>query len=157
MKKLIILVALLVGTTLSAGPVNAAPVQPAPTDVIFDANTICAFPVHLVATGKGKAIDLPGDRVTFIAPGLKATFTNLSNGKSASFVVTGATHNQTLANGNVVSTVTGLNVVINNQDSVRPGFFALRGTFRFVLDANGNELEVFNGSGQVTDVCALLA
>jgi hypothetical protein len=159
MKRMLVLAAVLLGLVVGAGPVAAAPVQPVAFDFTTDPGDVCAFPVHVVATGKGKEIDLPGDRTILPAPGLKVTFTNTTTGKSVSYVITGATHNQTLANGDVVSTVTGRNTLINSrrfQQSVRPGIFLVVGTFRFELDAAGNEVHVFSGTGQVTDVCALL-
>lgn len=159
MKKIIILAALLLGLVVGAGPVAAAPVEPVAFDFTTGAGDVCAFPVHVVATGKGKEIDLPGDRAILPAPELKITFTNTTTGKSVSYVITGATHNETLANGNVVSTVTGLNTFINSrefQHSILPGIFLAVGTFEFELDSAGHEVRVFSGTGQVTDVCALL-
>jgi hypothetical protein len=161
MKKLLVAIAIFLGSLLSAGPVAAAPaLPPGAPGVIVDFPVLegfCSFPVHVTVTGKGKLNDLPGDRVILPAPGQKVTITNLDNGKSVTYVITGATHNQTKANKNVVSTVTGRNVVLNNADSEKQGIFLLVGTFSFELDAAGAEVEPFTGIGQVTDVCAVLA
>jgi hypothetical protein len=167
MKRMLVLIALLIGLVASAGPVAAAPAEPpGQPGVIFEitlGTDVCAFPVHLVLSGKGKAVELPGDRTILPAPGQKVTFTHLdpvtgAAVKSVSYVITGATHQQTLANDDVLSTVTGRNTLVNGSGSVRPGIFLVVGTFHFTLDAAGNEVEVFNldGPGQVTNVCALL-
>lgn len=163
MKRMLVLIALLIGLVASAGPVAAAPAEPpGKPGVILDitlGTDVCDFPVRVVLTGKGKAVDLPGDRTILPAPGQKVTFTNTLTGESVSYVITGATHQQTLANDDVLSTVTGRNTLVNGGGSVRPGIFLVVGTFHFTLDAAGNEVEVFNldGPGQVTDVCAVLS
>jgi hypothetical protein len=164
MKKLFILIGVLLCSMVTSGPVAAAPVAAGPVEPIaFDFTTtagdVCAFPVFVDVAGKSKEIGAPGDNSILIAPGLKATFTNTITGKSVTYVITGATHNQTLANGNVVSTVTGRNAIVNSiefNQTVRPGIFLVEGTFRFEL--NGQiEVRVFSGTGKVTDVCAVLA
>ncbi|GAB16155.1 hypothetical protein ARGLB_113_00110 [Arthrobacter globiformis NBRC 12137] len=159
MKKLFILIGVFLGSMVTSGPVAAAPVEPIAFDFTTTAGDVCAFPVLVEVAGKSKEIGAPGDDSILIAPGLKATFTNTLTGKSVSYVITGATHNQTLANGNVVSTVTGRNTIVNSiafNQTIRPGIFLVEGTFRFEL--NGPiEVHVFSGTGRVTDVCAFLA
>jgi hypothetical protein len=159
MKKIVILATLLLGLIAGAGPAAAAPVQPVAFEFTTTSGDVCDFPVHVVATGKGKEIDLPGDATILPAPGLTVTFTNTITEKSVSYVITGATHNRTLTNGNVVSTVTGLNTFVNSiefQHTTLPGIFLVAGTYTFELDSEGHEVQVFSGTGPVTDVCALL-
>ena len=162
MKRVLILAALLLGLVAGAGPAAAEPAGPKGKPGViadFTLTDVCPFDVELVATGKGKTIDLPGDRVILPSPGLKVTFTNAVTRESVSYVATGTIRQQTLANGDVVSTVTGRNTLINDSESDRPGIYLVVGTFHFTLDEDGNEVEVFNldGPGRVTDVCAILA
>jgi hypothetical protein len=43
------------------------------------------------------------------------------------------------------------------QKSDKPGLFLLEGNFNFALKEDGTEERVFSGTGEVTDICALLA
>jgi len=160
-KTLALAAALLLGLTVGAGPAAAAPVAPpgAPNQPIFeieDLAGICAFPIDIVVTGKGKDILLTGGRIIAPAPGQVVTITNATTGESVTYVITGATHKQTLSTGNTAFTVTGRNVVFNDANSDKQGIFLLVGTFRFVLTPQNEEVEAFDGIGQVTDVCAIL-
>lgn len=110
-------------------------------------------------TGKSKFVDLPGDRFFIASPGQELTVTNVKTGEEATFLITGSTHAEVQADGTTEVKVTGLNVVANPRESksVRPGLFLLEGNFTFALKEDGTEERVFSGTGEVTDICALLA
>ena len=159
MKKLLVLCALFFAFFASASPATAAPGDDVLLDVTFKANQLCKYPVQLVVTGKSKFIDLPGDRFFIASPGQEVTITNLKTGEEATFLITGSTHAQVEADGTTEVTVTGLNVVLNPRESNSelPGIYLLEGNFNFALKADGTEERVFSGTGDVTDICALLA
>jgi hypothetical protein len=101
--------------------------------------------------GKAKAIDLPGDAFVFTSPGLKATLTNLSNSHQVTLSVTGAFHQTTRTNGDVVTVVTGRNLL----GDPFAGFVLAIGTFSFVT--NGDTLvQPLAGRGQLISVCGLI-
>jgi hypothetical protein len=159
MKKLIVLCALFFALLASASPVTAAPGDDVLATLKFKANELCKYPVQLVVTGKSKAIELPGDRVFIASPGQEVTITNLKTGEEATFLITGTTHAELQDDGTTEVKVTGLNVVLNPREakSDEPGIFLLEGNFNFALKADGTEERVFSGTGEVTDICALLA
>ena len=138
---------------LCSAPAFAAPPQPVDQTVELDAGAACAFPVELVLTGKTKTIDLPGGRMIVTAPGQDLTVTNSTNGRSVTLNVTGAFHVTTAANGDVVTVVTGRNALL---DPVA-GFVLTEGDFTFAFDDAGNLIAPLSGTGQVTDICAMVA
>ena len=160
MKKLMILCALFFAFLGSATPAVAAPPsEDVLLDVTFKPNQLCSYSVQLVVTGKSKLIELPGDRVFIASPGQEVTITNLKTGEEATFLITGSTHAELQADGTTEVTVTGLNIVLNAREakSEEPGIFLLEGNFTFALKEDGSEERVFSGTGDVTDICALLA
>ena len=159
MKKLFVLCAFFFAMVAGASPATAAPSGDVLLDVTFKANEVCKYPIELVVTGQSKFIDLPSDRYIVASPGQVVTVTNLKTGESATFLITGTTHAQVQADGTTEVTVTGLNVVLNAREakSDEPGLFLLEGNFNFALNADGTEARVFSGTGDVTDICALLA
>jgi hypothetical protein len=56
--------------------------------------------------------------------------------------------------------LTGINLVYNSTDSANQGLFLLVGNYNYALNDLGNnefsENRVFSGTGQVTDICAVL-
>jgi hypothetical protein len=112
------------------------------------------FVVHVELRGKGKTIELPGEREILTSPGLKATLTNVETEKQVTLTITGATHQTTRANGDVESVVTGNNIVVDPRTNL---FVLTRGRFTFVLDEEGNVIQELSGDGQVTDICELLS
>lgn len=140
-------------------PSHCCPGHDVLLDVTFKANQLCKYPVQLVVTGKSKFIELPGDRFFIASPGQEVTITNLKTGEEETFLITGATHAEVQADGTTEVTVTGLNVVLNPREakSGKPGIFLLEGNFNFALKEDGTEERVFSGTGDVTDICALLA
>ena len=112
----------------------------------------CDFPVRLEMSGKGKEIDLPGDRFIFTSPGLTATLTNLENGNQETFGITGAFHQTTLENGDVVTVATGRNLLGDPE----AGFVLAIGRFSYVFDDEDNLVQPLSGEGQLIDVCGLV-
>ena len=132
----------------------AAPNPPTPVDETpFTVEGLCAFPVQLELNGKSKTITLPGGRSIITSPGLDVTLTNMENTTNHTTLnITGASHISVLANGDVQTLVTGRNLLF---DPVA-GFVLSQGRFSFVFDASGNLIQPLSGTGQLTDVCALL-
>lgn len=155
MKRWLAPIAIAAGLVAGAGPAVAA-ATPTPLDVTFT-SPCPGFDATLHATGKGGTITLPGDRVTITGPDLRVTVTG-PTGKSVSYVITGATHVQNLADGSQVVTATGRNVVLVPEANGHPaGLFLTVGTVSWTLNPDGSENSVFSGRGKVTDVCQLVA
>ncbi|WP_157357010.1 hypothetical protein [Arthrobacter sp. U41] len=115
------------------------------------------FVADLDVTGKAGTIVLPGDRLTFTGPDLRVTVSG-PTGKSVSYVITGATHVQILADGGQLVTATGRNVVlVPETEDHSAGLFLTVGTVSWTLNPDGSENTLFSGEGKVTDVCALVA
>jgi len=113
----------------------------------------CDFPVRLEYSGKAKTLQLPGERFIFTSPGLTATLTNVDSGKQETVVITGAFHQTTLENGNVVTEATGRNLLGDPE----AGFVIAVGNFSYAFDAEGNLIQPLEGEGQLIDVCTLLS
>jgi len=117
MKKMFIGVLVLLALGVAFGqPATANPNPPTVVDFSIDlpadfaAPGQCAFPFRLSLNGKGKTIVLPGGRFIFTSPGLDVTVTNLDEpSKQVTLNVTGAFHQTTRANGDIVTVVTGRN------------------------------------------------
>lgn len=160
-----VLISLLLGITVIAGTLFGG--QPAiaggspPAEVSFTVDLpanffkqgACAFPVRLAASGKGGTIDLPGDRFIFTSPGLMAVVTNLDDpSKSVNLTVTGAFHQSIEPNGDVVTIVTGRNLLGDPE----AGFVLAIGTFSFTFDAAGALVQPLAGFGQLVNVCEMI-
>lgn len=154
MKKMSILAALLLGLVTGIGPVAAAP--PDPIGSFTFVNRDCGYRIEITVTGKSGVNDLPGGATIITAPGQEATLTNIKTGESVTYVITGATHIDTSSPGLQVITSTGRNVLIVPEGD-REGLYLTLGTVTFVLDNKGRQVSAFEGPGQVTDICALLA
>jgi hypothetical protein len=159
MSRTFVLVASALLAMLVALPMASAQNGGAPQDVeqIYDlpAGAVfgnCDFPVTLVLSGKGKTIDLPGDRFIFTSPGLTATLTNAETGEEATFGITGALHQATRESGDVVTVVTGRNLLGDPQ----AGFVLAMGRFSYVFDAGGELIQPLSGKGRLVDVCTLV-
>lgn len=141
-----------------APPIVIAAAQGRPTDVdeTFTVN-YCFFPIKVVLSGKGKTIELPGGRSILTSPGLTATLTNLSNQNREVINITGASHLRTLENGNVEIVLTGRNVAFDTQDPSLPSLILAIGRFSYVVDTQGKLVQTLQGTGQLIDLCALLA
>jgi hypothetical protein len=113
----------------------------------------CDFPIRVEATGKGGTIVLPGDRFIFTAPGLEAVVTNLDHpSQLATLRITGASHQSIEPNGDVVTVVTGRNLLGDPE----AGFVLAIGTFTFIFDSAGNLIQPLTGTGQFINVCELI-
>jgi len=142
------------GQSVVAGP-NPPPQDVDPTPFVIPAGSVfgeCAFDVEAAFTGKAKTIDLPGDAFIFTSPGVHVTLTNLDNLKQVTLNITGVFHQTIKANGDVVTVVTGRNLL---GDPVA-GFVLAIGNFSFVFDAGGTLIQPLKGKGKLTDVCGLI-
>jgi hypothetical protein len=119
----------------------------------------CTFPVLLEPSGRMKEIDVPerpgeAKRTITIFPGESYTLTNLNEPENTvTLITTGAQHQTTLNNGDVVTVVTGLNLLGDPE----AGFVLAKGNFSFVFDKDGKLIQPLEGQGQLTDVCELLS
>lgn len=159
MKKMGIRVLVLLALGLAFGrSVVAAPNPPQEVDstpFVIPAGGVfgeCAFDVEVSFTGKAKTIDLPGDVFIITSPGLHVTLRNLDNLEQVTLNVTGVFHQTTKANGDVVTVVTGRNL-LGDPDA---GFVLAIGNFSYVFDAGGNLSQPLKGKGKLTDVCGLI-
>jgi hypothetical protein len=112
----------------------------------------CPFPINVTVSGLAGTIELPGDRFIFTSPRLRAVITNLTDlSKTVELNIPGAFHQTTEPNGDVVTVVTGRNLL---GDPVA-GFVVAIGTFSFIF--NGETLvQPLAGTGQLIDVCGLI-
>jgi hypothetical protein len=145
-------------TVLAQG--NGGAPEPVSDDFIVEPGApggSCDFPLRVEVSGKGKQITQPNGSLIFTSPGLFATVTNQTNGKQATFSISGTFHQSTNPeNGDVTTKVTGRNL-LSDPDA---GYVLLSGNFSFVFDAEGNLIQSFedtDGKGQVIDVCELLS
>jgi hypothetical protein len=134
-------------------PIDASASQDFPAGGIGNSGE-CAFPVRIETKGKGGAITLPGGRFIFTSPGLKATLTNLNDPtKSVTLNITGAQHQATDQNGDIVTIATGRNL-LGDPDA---GFVLAIGSFSFKFDASDNLVQPLAGTGQLIKVCSLIS
>jgi hypothetical protein len=119
----------------------------------------CTFPVLVEPSGRTKEIDVPErpgeeERTITIFPAESYTLTNVNEPENTvTLNTTGAQQQTTLENGDVVTVVTGLNL-LGDPDA---GFVLAKGNFSFVFDKDGNLIQPLEGEGQLTDVCELLS
>jgi hypothetical protein len=115
----------------------------------------CDFPILFELSGKAQTLVLPDGRFIFTSPGLTATLTNLDpngNQETETLSITGALHQTTLENGDVVTVATGRNILGDPE----AGFVLAIGNFSYVFDAKGNLIQPLEGEGQLVDICTLL-
>jgi hypothetical protein len=118
----------------------------------------CTFDVLAEPSGSTKEIDVPArageeERTITIFPAASYTLTNEDTGKQVTLNTTGAAHQTTLENGDVVTVVTGLNLL----GDPGAGFVLAKGNFSFVFDENGVLIQELEGKGELIDVCGLLS
>lgn len=119
----------------------------------------CEFPVRYESSGFTKEIDLPErpgevERTITIFPASSYTLTNVNDEENkVTLNTTGAQHQTTLANGDVVTVVTGLNL----QGDPEAGFVLAKGKFSYVFDQGGILIQPLEGTGELIDVCELLS
>ena len=162
MNRIVLLVVGVLAALVVAAPmVIAQPIGGKPTDVSeepidLDSGAVfgnCDFPIRLEYSGKAKTLQLPGERFIFTSPGLTATLTNVETGEQETVTITGAFHQTTLDNGDVVTEATGRNLLGDPE----AGFVIAVGNFSYVFDAEGNLIQPLEGEGQLIDVCGLLS
>ncbi len=162
MKRIVLLmVGILLALVVAAPMVSAQSQGGKPQDVDeepidLDSGAVfgnCDFPVRLEYSGKAKTLQLPGERFILTSPKLTATLTNLDTGEQERVVITGAFHQTTLDNGDVVTKATGRNLLGDPE----AGFVVAVGNFSYVFDENGNLVQPLTGEGQLIDVCELLS
>ena len=78
--------------------------------------------------------------------------TNLDTLKQVTLNVTGAFHQTTNENGDVVTVVTGRNFLTDPF----AGVVLAIGNFSFAFDAGGNLIQPLAGRGTLTDICGLI-
>jgi len=157
---LIALLALAVAAPMAgaAGPQKPNPNAPVPVEgsQVLEPGAVfgrCDFPILYELNGKAKLLTLPGGRFITTAPDQTATLTNLDTGKKVTLNITGAFHQTTDENGNVVTMATGRNLLGDPQ----AGFVLAIGNFSYVFDANGKLIQPLQGEGQLIDICGLLS
>ncbi len=113
----------------------------------------CDFPINVSAGGKAGTIALPGNRFIFISPRFRDVVTNLDHpSNTVTLNVPGAFHQSTDQNGNVVTVVTGRNLL---GDPVA-GLVLAIGTFSYIFDSGGDLIQPLAGKGTLSDVCAMI-
>jgi hypothetical protein len=156
-----IVCAVLLGVaSLTAGEIAfAAGSPPVETSFSFDipANAIkpgaCAFPVNWSASGKAGTILLPGNRAIFTSPRFKVVVTNLDDpSKSVTLTVPGAFHQTNGQNGDIVTVVTGRNLLGDPE----AGMVLAIGTFSYVFNSSGELIQPLAGGGRLVNVCELI-
>jgi hypothetical protein len=141
------------GLAASKASAAGAPTEVDPTPFEIPAGVFCDFAFRVEPAGKAKAIALPGERMIFLSPGLTWTLTNLDTQKQVTFRVPGAFHVDTLENGDLVTVVTGRNIL---GDPIA-GLVLAMGRFSFVFDASGTLIQPLQGTGRLVDVCEVLS
>jgi hypothetical protein len=154
---------IVVGVLAAAAPAYAAPPdpKPKPTPVTFSftifanaATGSCGFDVLVEGSGKTKTIKLPSGGTIVIAPNTKVTATNTETGKSVTYSINGAFHNDAPdALGNVVTKATGRNFL---TDPIA-GVVVTSGNFSFTTAPNGSNVVPLSGKGKIINVCTALA
>ena len=169
MKKWLVPTAVLASIFAAAAPAAAAPSGPpapvTPTEYTFHCGQASGgFDIEATVTGRVKNIVIPGERVISIAPNLNVTLT--ANGKTVSYVITGASHIQFVPNASDPDSVefksTGRNLLsFADSDEGGPdesGVVLTSGNFNFAVTGDFlNELRRYSGPGKVVDVCEVLS
>lgn len=147
-------------TILSFGPVVFADGSP-PTEMSWSVDLpanyfkdgACAFPIRVSVSGKTATILLPGNRLIITAPGQHAVVTNLDDpSKTVTLNIPGASHQTTEQNGDVVTVVTGRNLMGDPE----AGLVLAIGTFSYIFDSEGTLIQPLTGKGTLRDVCAMI-
>jgi hypothetical protein len=147
----------LIGVQLAFAAGRGSPPTEVSTSLDLPANFVkpgsCDFPIRVESSGKAGTIMLPGNRFIFTSPGLEAVVTNLDDpSQVVTLRVTGAFHQSTEPNGDVVTVVTGRNLLGDPE----AGFVLAIGTFSFIFDSAGNLIQPLTGTGRLINVCELI-
>jgi hypothetical protein len=141
------------------------PPEPVEWSVDVAANTFknCPFAIRVTVKGKGAVLNLPGNRLIITAPYQNVTIGNSDTDNPATpeydptsqvtLNITGASHQITTPNGDVVTTATGRNLLGDPE----AGLVLAIGEFSYAFDAGGTLIQPLQGKGQLQDVCAMVA
>lgn len=155
---LMVLAAALLAPMPSATSAPPTPVDPTPE--IFAAGEACAFPISVVATGKGGFIDLPRNpRFSAIAPspGLKITVTNLNDPeKSVRVNATGAFRFVDRPDGSTEIRAGGHNFLYG-EPGIGATALATTGPVTLVNSPDGDFVGMDVSQARVRDLCAELS
>jgi hypothetical protein len=114
---------------------------------------VCPFPIRVSLSGRAGTINLPGNRVIITAPGQHGVVTNLDDpSKTVTLNIPGVFHQTTEQNGDVVTVVTGRNMMGDPE----AGFVLAIGTFSYIFDKDGKLIQPLTGKGQLIDICAMI-
>jgi len=95
-----------------------------------------------------------GPRFILTAPDLFATVNNVNHpSKNVTLNITRAAHLTQMPDGSIVWRFTGRNL---NADPRAAGFVLFIGNFTVVYDAAGNPTQPLSGTGQMSDICAMI-
>ena len=134
----------------SIAAAGGSPPVDAGLNLDWDAGAGCDFPINIKVSGKASLITLPDDRLLITAPNQRVTVTNRDvPANSITFVATSTFRLSTDANGNLVVVANGRSVL---QDPVANILVLVIGSFSFEISG----LTDLTGTGQVTDICALI-
>jgi hypothetical protein len=136
---------------LLAGPASAAPKVPkgTPFDFSVDAGELCPFAVRLAGSnGQVERTTLP-DGTTILTGPFVVTITNLENGRSATFNVSGPTFT---SGSQMIITGTAIVLLFNEFAPPPAGILATNG--RGTIENLDFNRETFTGS--IRDVCQQL-
>lgn len=155
-------------TILSFGPVVLAAGSPPkeiggspPTEIGWSADFpanflglgVCAFDINVSVSGKTATIFLPGNRFIVTAPGQHAVVTNLDDpSKVVTLNIPGVSHQTIEQNGDVVTVVTGRNLMGDPE----AGLVLAIGKFSYIFDSGGNLIQPLAGEGRLIDVCEMI-
>ncbi|RZL92371.1 MAG: hypothetical protein EOP82_10395 [Variovorax sp.] len=112
----------------------------------------CTFPVRIDVVGKQGILALPRGVTIFTAPMQFATVTNLTTSASIRLTATGAFKVTTDQNANIVTTVTGRNILLDPVAGLVLG----SGIFSFVFDNLENLVTPLNGTGRLVNICSMV-
>jgi len=134
----------------SIAAAGGSPPVDAGLNLDWPAGAGCDFPINIRVSGKASFISLPGDRLIITAPNQRVTVTNRDDpANSITFVATSTARLSTDANGNLVVVANGRSLL---QDPVANILVFVIGSFSFEISG----LTDLTGTGQLTDVCALI-
>jgi hypothetical protein len=133
---------------------DASAAPPEPINDAFTVRGVCDFPVRLQVSGKAKVIELPGERLIGISPGVRITAINIREpAHRVTYVTTGAAHITDLPSGAFTFVATGRNLLFDTSF----GMLLTMGRFTFVIDPEEGIVSPLRGKGRVIDVCQRLA
>jgi hypothetical protein len=131
-----------------------APPTPVAGTLTFAAGEVCPFAIQIDFEGKGSVLQLPnGTRIATIStsPTLTATVTNLATGEEVDLNIPGPT--QVLATGETVFLGPALVIRSPEFGDNTTALVYVSGRYTFLP----GRTPPFSGTGQLVDVCALLA